>query len=141
MSVSATGALLLTALAGCGWMVTEPPEAVLEGTWELTNNVLDSGVTSLLLTFDKDGQMTEINYVYNNLTITIDSGSFVRSSTDVKGSNVSISASWGSGSTFFFEGTLNAAQTVVDGSTSYELEITPAITISRPTGPATLTRQ
>lgn len=139
VSVWALGALLLIAVTGCP--TPTPPEAVLKGTWELNGNLVNPDLTSLLITFDRKGQITEIDYVYNNLTITIDAGSLVRSSSDVDGSDVSISASWSTGSTLFFEGTLNEAQTRIDGVTAYQLEIGPAITIIAPTGPATLIRQ
>jgi hypothetical protein len=140
--VLVANALLLVTATGCPFIIPPVPESVLQGTWELTGDLVSPDVTDFLITFDRDGEITEISYVLNGITtVTIDSDSLVRSSSEVNGSDVSISASWGAGSTLFFEGTLNSGQTQIVGSTGYRIVITGSITIDIPTGPATLTRQ
>jgi hypothetical protein len=130
--------LLFVAVPGC---VPPAPEAVLEGTWELTGDLLDSDVSQFLITFDQDGQISAIRYVYDNFTIVINADELVDSFANVDGQEVFISASWGSGSTLTFNGTLNAAETEIVGTTSYRLVIAPLIIVEVPTGPAVLTRQ
>ncbi len=134
------GALLLVAATGCPFVIPPVPESVLQGTWELTGEVVSPDVTDFLITFDKDGQISRITYKFKSITtITIDSDS-LRSSSNVNGDDVSITATWG-GSTFFFEGTLNSAQNQIDGTTGYRLVVSESITVEIPTGPATLTKQ
>lgn len=131
-------ALLFVALAGC---IPPPPEAVLEGTWRLTDNVLNVPVSDFLVTFDRDGHISQITYVYEGFTITIDADSFTQSSSNVDGRDVSIGASWGSDSMFLFDGTLNAAETQIVGTTRYRLVMGPLIIVEIPAGPGVLTRQ
>jgi hypothetical protein len=140
VSVLIGGVLLLVAATGCP-IVIPVPESVLQGTWELTGDLVSPDVSNFLITFDKEGQIAKITYDINNATITVDSGSLLQSSSDVNGDAVSITATWGNGSTLVFDGTLNNAQTQAEGSTGFRLVISASITIDIPTGPATLTKQ
>jgi hypothetical protein len=115
---------------------------VLAGTWQLTGDTVSPDVGDFLITFDASGQITKLTYVYKSATtVTVNAGDLLRSSSKVNGSDVSISASWSIGNTLFFEGVLNTAQTEIDGSTSYRLLVTPAITVDIPTGPAKLVKR
>jgi hypothetical protein len=135
------GALLLVAATGCPIIIPPLPEAVLQGTWELTGDLVSPQVSDFLITFDRDGQITRMTYVFGGITTVTISGADLRSSSNVNGDNVSITATWGSGSTLFFQGTLNNAKNQITGSTGYRLVISESITIEIPTGPATLTKQ
>ncbi len=136
------GVLLLVAGTGCPIIVPTQLEGVLQGTWELTGDLVNPDVSNFLITFDKHGQITRIIFVANNTTsVTIDSSDVLVSSSDVRDHNVSITATWGGSSTFFFDGTLNDDLTIAVGSTGYRLAVSESITIELPTGPATLTRQ
>lgn len=141
VTVLVCSALLLSAVVGCTINII-PAESVLAGTWQLTGDTVSPDVGDFLITFDASGQITKLTYVYKSATtVTVNAGDLLRSSSKVNGSDVSISASWSIGNTLFFEGVLNTAQTEIDGSTSYRLLVTPAITVDIPTGPAKLVKR
>ncbi len=134
------GTILLLVATGCPFTTTAP-EAVLEGTWQLTGDVISPDVTNFLISFDSSGKITGINYQYKGGTVTI-SPSLINSSSTVSGTSVSISATWYLGGTnsLSFIGELNSTNTVINGSTEYGLWV-GGINLSIPTGPATLTKR
>lgn len=133
--VVVVGAALLAATTGCPF--SSPPEAVLEGTWKLTTSqALNPPVTDWLLTFDKNGDLTEVKYTANAATVTWDRP---RATTNVDGSDVSISGER-SGGSLTFEGTLDSTNTVITGKLTSTLEVGSA-TITVDHGDATMTKQ
>jgi len=111
-----------------------PPEAVLEGTWDLTP-VQDIGLTRNVFVFDAFGRITEMRSVF--LTITVTERNIHRS-TSVVGLNVTIATT----GDLIFEGTFNDDFTVATGSLSTRFTIPFTTTeISVDQGEATLTKQ
>jgi hypothetical protein len=139
MAAVVGGTVLLVAATGCPIIIPTPPEAVLQGTWELTGDLVSPDVTDFLMIFNADGRIVEIRYVFENATVIIPANALLNSSSDVNGNNVTISATWALGNTFTFQGTFNDAKTVITGTTFSRLVIGAAI-IEIPTGPATLTK-
>jgi hypothetical protein len=130
-------AIALLPLCGCHLGDTGNPDAVLEGTWEMTGEALGNNVTDFLITFDDNGDITEVQYMVGAVQVEFTD---IDSTTTVDGSSVSINASWGGPSQFIFDGTLNDSQDVIDGDVSYSLT-TDGVNINAPVGPATLTKQ
>lgn len=122
--------------AGCGTIFGPSPEALLSGTWSLTTPST-SDLTQLLLTFDQNGVLTTVVYkVVPGITIESNAPT---GTTTVAGSNVTITADFIGGS-LSFNGTLNAAQTVIDGTFTTTITVGTLI-ISIDSGPGTLTKQ
>lgn len=129
----------LLTLGGCPDF-EDPGVHILRGTWLLTGNVVSDEVSDFRLTFDHDGRITQISYVYNGATVTIRDSRFIQNSSDVDGDDVTILVNWLAVNNLSFRGTLSADQGEIVGTTSYSIQI-GALEISVPTGPATLTRQ
>lgn len=126
---------LLAGVFGCPEL--QPAESVLAGTWEL-NQSANANVTDWLLTFDSQGDLTQMSYVVDNvLIIWTDPPAAVR----VDGDQVHISATQ-SGNGLNFDGTLDSteAPTTATGSLSADLVIGD-LRVSVPQGPATLVKQ
>lgn len=133
--------LPLLVLGGCPAPAPPLPEAVLEGTWELTGDALPAEITDYLVTFNEVGEITRISFRYNEIvTVTVSTSSSIDSSSTVSGSDVSIVASWFTVNNLVFSGTLNEALTQMTGSASYRLEF-GGVTIETPVGDAVFTKQ
>ncbi len=142
---TATGALLvltcLVVLTGCPINpIPTPPEAVLKGTWELRGDLVADEVSDFLITFNSQGEITRLSYRFGFATIVVDDPTFIQSESNVDGDQVSIVVTWLLTNSLFFEGTLNTAQTQIDGTTSFVIKI-GSVEINVPTGAATLTKQ
>lgn len=127
--------VLVVIAGGCQTApLVPPPEAVLEGTWELVpDQQLD--LTRNIFVFDELGQMTEMRSVF--LTITITERDIHRS-TSVVGSAVTITTR----GDLVFTGTFNDDFTVATGSLSTKFTIPFTSTeVSIDQGTATLTKQ
>ena len=134
------GLLLLLPLCGCPVVVPVGPEAVLEGTWELTGSVVAPGVTDFLVTFNSSGEITRLSYTYGVFTIVVDDPSFIYSQSTVDGNDVNITVTWLTVNNLVFDGTLNSAQTQITGTASYRL-VVGGITVDVPAGDAQFTKQ
>lgn len=133
--------VLLAALPGCTITVAPPPEAVLEGTWLLTGDVIAPDVSEFLITFDSDGEITRISYTYaNSITVTSNDPDFIDSDSTVDGDAVTINVTWLFVNNLVLTGTLDAAQDQITGEASFRLNI-GSIEIEAPLGDAVLTRQ
>ena len=125
-------------LSGCRALfpTTPPPEAVLAGTWAMTaQNVPD--LKQLLFTFDSNGNLQTIQYqVASNATITVPAPI---GETSVSGTAVSISVAFNT-NTLAFNGTLNSANNVIDGSLTTLIAVGSSV-VTVDNGPATMTKQ
>jgi hypothetical protein len=129
--------LPLTGLpTGCGTIFGPSPETVLAGTWSLTTPS-STDLTQLLLTFNQNGALTTVVYkVGTGITITSNAPT---GTTTVAGNNVTITADF-IGGALSFNGTLNAAQTVIDGTFTTTITV-GTLVISIDSGRGTLTKQ
>jgi len=117
-----------------------PPEAVLEGTWELTpSDEVDPRLTGSFLTFDSNGDLALV-------TLTFDDETTVRLnyppvSTSLDGDQVHISITF-FGNSLTFDGTLDSETepTVATGEVTRILTL-GYITITDSQGEATLVKQ
>jgi hypothetical protein len=127
---------LLALMHGCA---SPPPEAILAGTWSLVpTNATIPALTTLLLTFDSNGNWTQVQYqIGSNATVT---RSITTGDTTVNGSDVTISSSLGFGDTVSFAGTLDSTNTVITGNITTILN-SSGQTITINNGPATMTKQ
>ena len=111
-----------------------PPEAVLEGTWDLTPDH-ELVLTRNVFVFNELGRITEMRSVFLAITITERD---IHRSTSVVGNNVTIATT----GDLIFEGTFNADFTVATGSLSTKFTIPFTSTeISIDKGTATITKQ
>jgi len=124
----------LTTLVGCA--PTPPPEAVLEGTWEMTTTE-STDLTQLLLTFDAQGELSRITYQLDGGTILI--ATSPTAATNVDGDDVSISVTFSSNA-LVFNGQLNNAKTVITGTTTTYITV-GLFVVQINNGPAVLTKQ
>jgi hypothetical protein len=128
--------LLAGVSGGCGTIFQPPPEAILSGTWSLTSSSIP-GLTELLLIFDRNGHLTDIEYrIGSDVLITAPAPT---SSTTVDGTEVSIAATF-LGNSLTFHGLLNDSNTVITGSISTRIDVGIAV-ITINDGPATMTKQ
>lgn len=130
--------VLLALLAqGSGCQIAPPvppPEAVLEGTWDLTTDD-EFALTRTIFVFDQLGRISEMRSVFLALTITDHD---VHSSTEVSGSDVTIITT----TNLIFHGTFNEDFSVATGKLSTEFTIPFTSTVvSIDKGDATLTKQ
>ncbi len=124
--------LLASVVGGCGPAPT-PPGAVLAGTWSVTAEG-NPDLKQLLFTFDSNGQLSNVTYqVGSNATI---SASYPAATTDVNGTNVTISSTF-LNNTLSFTGTLNSANTVITGTLTTQITV-GGIVITVNNGAATL---
>ena len=138
-AVLVSGALV--GVSGCGIPVPPPPEAALEGTWELSGEAVQPRLSEFRITFDDEGRITRLSYRLDNLvTIYVDESALITSDTTVNDSEVSILASWFQLNYFAFGGTLNANHTYMDGNATYQIAV-GGETIEAPLSQARLTRQ
>jgi hypothetical protein len=99
------GNLLLAGNFGCIEM-TPPPEAVLEGTWEVVPiDPLNLRLTHWYITFDSNGQLTQVRYTFVDFATV--SWTDPHASVSVDGAHVHISATH-SGNDLTFDGTLDS---------------------------------
>ena len=137
------GTLLLALLSGCIWVAfpdpEPPPEAVLEGTWQIiTEN--ESDITELFWLFDANGDLIEIRYkISTPLGETTVTESNPTQETTVDADHVTIQVGF-SNNNFLFEGTFNAAIDRADGQISINYNWFDT-TISVDRGPASLVKQ
>lgn len=132
------GALLSIGVSGCPSSSTS--KAVLAGTWLLTPGASpNTGLGQVLLTFDANGNLSSLSFVFNGVTL---AGTGLTGTTAVTGNIVTITATFGinGNSTLTFNGTLNSTDTMITGQSSFTLVIGSA-PITLPTGSATLTKQ
>lgn len=131
--------LLLAGIFGCPEL-TPPPEAVLEGTWELVPAVsFGPQLEHLYLTFDSDGDLSQVKYTFVDLTtVTWD---YPPGSVSVDGDQVHIFSTQ-SGNGLTFDGTLDSATdpTKADGEITANL-IVKNVHFSVSQGEASLVRQ
>ena len=139
MAVVAVAALI--PLTGCpfNFFGNNNDTDFLDGTWQITGAAVSSDVTNFLVSFNSSGDITEVQYTFNNSTISID-GSAIDGNAEVDGSDVTITADWDGNSTLQFSGTVNDDQNVMTGNLSYAIVI-GAVTIESPPAAATLTKQ
>jgi hypothetical protein len=130
----ATAVAGLAALTGCP--PTPPPEAVLEGTWEMTTTE-STDLTQLLLTFDAQGDLSRITYQLDGGTILI--ATSPTAATNVNGDDVSISVTFSSNA-LVFNGKFNNAKTVITGTTTTYITV-GLFVVQINNGPAVLTKQ
>ena len=122
--------------AGC-LQPPPPPEAVLAGTWLMTPVPQTvPPVENWRLTFDSDGNLTNITFTIVGVTTTWTNPS---GATSVDGDSVYISST-DQGSGLTFTGTLNSDKNVIDGSLTSNI-VVGGVTISLSQGPATMTKQ
>jgi hypothetical protein len=131
--------VLLACISGCPESAP-PPESVLEGTWELIpSNKPDMRLTGCFLTFDSNGELTQVRYTLLDLaTVTWNNPP---GSVTVEGNQIHVSATQ-SGNGLTFDGTLDSdtAPTIAPGSLSANLIIGDVqMWVSQ--GEATLVRQ
>lgn len=132
---------VMIGVAGCPSPSTS--KAVLEGTWLLSEtNSPNPNLTQVLLTFDANGDLTTVTYVFNNATVT-STGAALTATTAVSGSTVTITSTFGSSgnSSLDFTGTLNSTDTVITGTATFTVVVSNSTTITFPAGAATLTKQ
>lgn len=139
LTVLMASSLLLTGILGCPELAP-PPEAVLEGTWELVPSVsFGPQLEHLYLTFDSDGDLSQVKYTFVDLTtVTWD---YPPGSVSVDGDQVHISAT-SSGNGLNFVGTLNSATdpTNADGEVTANLNV-GSLRVSVSQGEASLVKQ
>lgn len=128
---------LLLSLGGC-FFSRPPPEAVLQGVWQLVPATqFTPPIENWLLTFNDDGELTQVSYQFAGLaTVTWNNPN---GATNVDGSSVYVSATQ-SGNGLTFSGTFNSDETVATGELTSNL-IAGGLTISVTQGAATLTKQ
>ncbi len=130
---------LLTALPGC-LVPPPPPEAVLEGRWELTGEVVRDDVSAFFVTFDANGNIVRIDYRVGLVQVTFDESGFIQTDSTVNGSSVSVIATWFSVNNLAFSGIANADFSRIDGNASYRLVI-GSVSVDAPAGDAALIRR
>lgn len=140
-NMAKAGLLVLTVvsgviLGGCA-AAAPPPEAILAGNWSLTTDQ-PSLLPPTTVTFDSNGNFTQITYEYQNATITQIP---INGSTLVSGDTVTISESLDNGSSLNFVGTINSAGTQIKGNLVATLNITSIFVVQFNGVPATLTKQ
>ena len=138
-TVLIASSVLLAGIVGCPKLVP-PPEAVLEGTWELVPSVsFGPHLEHLYLTFDSDGDLSQVKYTFVDLTtVTWDDPP---GSVSVDGDQIYIfTASSGNGLSFF--GTLDSATdpAKADGEVTANLNV-GSVQISVSQGEASLVKQ
>ncbi len=135
------GAALLVSTTSCCWLENRPT-AVLEGTWKLTGDLVSADVTDFLITFNDRGEITALSYKYKNATIEI-SAHLINSASTVDGSDVTITATWYlvGLNALSFVGQIDSTETVINGTTEFELWVSPGIDVTVPPGAGTLTKQ
>lgn len=130
---------LLPGVFGCP-SLTPPPEAVLEGTWELVPSVsTEPQLTHWHLTFDANGHLSQVKYTFvDHTTVTL---KYPPGSVSVDGDQIHISST-ASGNGLTFDGTLNSetAPTSAAGTLTSNV-IFGELEISVSQGEATLVKQ
>lgn len=135
-AVALAGVVSLAAMPGCA-PPPPPPEAVLSGTWLLVPQIQPNpSIENFTLTFDSDGDLTQVSYQIGTQTVTWDNPP---AATNVDGSSVYIGITQGI-STVAFNGTLNSDNTVATGNLTSTLSA-GGITVETDNGPATMTKQ
>lgn len=125
--------IAVTMGGGCGFSVAPPPEAILQGVWELTNSQF--GLSKRILEFDGQGRLSKSKTIIGSITIT---DSDQHRLTRVDGSNVRIETT----GNLIFEGTLNDSLTEIIGKLTTEFEIPfTGIQVMVDNGDAKLTKQ
>lgn len=117
------GILSLAILTTAGCNIFAPPAAaVLEGSWTAVfDEPGDLEGIDIVLTFDSNGQLVSIEAESEDggtANLDVDNSS----TTEVDGSNVTVSIPVAGGTTVF-EGTLSEDQNTIEGSLSQELEL------------------
>lgn len=131
--------VLLPGVFGCP-SLTPPPEAVLEGTWELVPSVsTDPQLTRWHLTFDANGDLSQVRYTFVDETVV--TLNYPPGSVNVDGAQIHISST-ASGNGLTFDGTLDSetAPTRATGSLTSNV-IFGDLKISVSQGEATLVKQ
>ena len=133
-------AVLLGVVVGfTGCVPAEPgPEAILEGVWLLESDDQPQEVSDFLVTFNSFGQVTRVEFMFEDSEVVIEPQN-LQSSADVEGNDVTITVSWGVNNVTF-EGTLNADQTVITGTSTLRITV-GGITVTQPAVDAVLTKQ
>ncbi len=131
--------VLLVGIFGCPELAP-PPEAVLEGTWEVVpTETFGPQFKHLYLTFDSGGELSQVKYTFVDLaTVTWD---YPPSSVSVDGDQIQVSAT-SSGNGLSFIGTLDSATdpAQADGDVSANVNIgNVRATVSK--GEASLVKQ
>lgn len=116
--------LVLMSMSGCIDPSPPPPEAVLEGTWQLAGAVVQPGLTDFKVTFDQQGKMTALRYRLNDqMWVIVNDSSLIDSDSTVNGTDVSIIASWFQDNHFAFSGMLKNNNTLIDGNAAYRFVV------------------
>lgn len=124
---------------GCG-QPSPPPEAVLEGTWELIpSEEVDPELTGSFLTFNSSGRLTQVTFTFTDeTTVRWDNPP---SETSVDGDQLHISVTQG-GSDLLFDGTLDSETEPTSATGELTRNLTFGdITISESQGEGTLAKQ
>lgn len=131
--------VLLSGILGCV-PILPPPEAALEGTWELVpSDTVDPRLTDWFLTFDSAGELARVTYTFvGGETVT---WSNPPGSTNVEEDQVHVSVTV-LGNGFTFDGTLDSVKTpsIATGTVSASIMI-GGVEISVEQGEATLVKQ
>ena len=127
--------VLLTAVGGCTLQLIPPTPSILQGTWRL-DQVADESLQEVFWTFDAQGNLTEIRYVINNITIT---ETPTLATTTVALPDVTVTTQFGTYQSTF-AGAINDTNTVIAGNVSFKITFGP-ISVEVNQGAATLTRQ
>ncbi len=130
--------LLLVPLSGCP--IPTPIASVLEGTWELTGDVVSPELSNFLITFDRNGEITRLQYQVDAFTVTADDPGFIDGNSSVNSTDINIVVTWLAVNNLVFDGLLNDAQTQIVGTASYQLRL-GSITVEAPAGNAVLTKR
>lgn len=134
--VAALGSLMCGGCPPIVINVTPPPEAVLEGVWQLTTDE-STDVNQTFLTFDATGDLIRVVYQIGDDTTVTDNSP--RGTVDVNGKAVTIDSTF-AGSGQIIRGTLNEDNTVITGNQGTEVRIGDTL-ISVDNGTVTLTKQ
>ena len=134
------GSVLPAGIFGCP-LVLPPPEAALEGTWELVpDDTVDPRLTDWFLTFDSAGELALVEYTFvggDTVTWSYPPGS----TTSVDEDEVHISVSL-LGNGFTFDGTLDSVKTPSSATGTVSATISFGdIEISEPSSEAILVKE
>lgn len=131
--------MLPAGIFGCPFALP-PPEAALEGTWEIVpDDTVDPRLTDWFLTFDSRGELAQVKYtLVGGETVT---WSYPQGSTIVDEDEVHVSVRVLTNG-FTFDGTLDAAKapTMATGIMSTTVTF-GGVEVSNPEAEATLVRQ
>ena len=126
-------AIPFTLVSGC--VSPPPPEAVLAGTWQLTQET-DEQLTDFFLTFDSSGNLVKLSFTVGD-NITVESP-ITSATVSVQGAAAQITTECMAGD-LTFNGTLDETNNIIQGQLTSTITVF-GISIIIDNGAATLTR-